>query len=133
MGSEFSRFDFESDFDIPAAIFSEVWPCPQTEEEAYEWLDHARTRLGESLILRNRWTDLYSSKRKNSEVRTDTTLQERSQHMTNAMESVSENEQLVLDCISEFEAAGFSLADYYTQSSLRLFSTQQVFDNHHCY
>jgi hypothetical protein len=127
------RFSFESDYNIPAEDFLEIWPCPQSEQEAYLWLDHVRTRLGDSLSLRNSWTKRYHSKLRDPEARTDSTLEERAQMMQAAMDSISECEQLVRDAVQDFEDAGYSLADYHKQSTLRLYSTNQVFDSQHTY
>jgi hypothetical protein len=128
-----SRFDFASDFDIPAENFLEIWPCPESEPEAYGWLDHVRMRLGDALGLRNLWAWRYFSKRENPEILTDSTLEERAQQIQDAMASISETEQLVRDAIQDFEDAGFSLAEYHKQSTLRLYATKQVFDSGHTY
>jgi hypothetical protein len=130
---ELSRFDFESDYDIPTENFLEIWPCPETEQEAYRWLDHVRMRLGDALGLRNLWAWRYLSKRKNPEILTDSTLEERAERMQDATVSISATEQLVRDAVQDFEDAGFSLADYHKQSTLRLYATKQVFDSQHTY
>jgi hypothetical protein len=128
-----SRVDFESDWDIPVESFLEAWPCPEDQNEAYRWMDHVRLRLGDALCSRNHWAECRSELLKNPKAHSELTPSELDERIARMTEASSLCEQLVRDSLEQFEASGSSIDQYHAASTLRLYSSRQVFDAGHTY